>query len=233
MGRTLPSVPSRIFRRRPSPAARILRGSLLAFSVAVTLAVLGSSFCLDRKSGALTAATPSASPVIAAAAAADPPPAPASKVASARSVMPAPAGPEPAANRSLRDDLAPAEMPSAGDSQPVSPSVPEQSAALEAPTATVLGDGGDSWVEYGVFTDEASARHLQRALAQYGLASLVVETHAPDGRARLRVRSAALADYDEAWEVAQRAQRALGVGLARRSAGQPERAPSGRGPERY
>jgi cell division septation protein DedD len=222
MGRGLPLEPSRIFTRKPSPAARILRAALLACGVTVALAGFGSTFYLNWAREVLSAATLPRSPSTAAATPADPLPAPASEIERAGSAVPAPA--EPGATAAL----ATAEAPADGSSTaPVPPSAPAQLAALEPPATSSLGDADHYWVEYGVFVNATPARRLQQALADQGLAALLVETHTSDGRALLSVRSVALVDYDEASEVAQRAERALGVGaLVRRSADEPGQAPS-------
>lgn len=203
---------------------------MLALSLLVTVAGLGTAIYHERARG-LVAATPRSLPSLALAAPADSPPAPASAIERAPSVVPAAAAAAmPAAVEPSPSDVAPAEPPAAGSSTPVPPSAAGPLAALKpppaAPAAPLLSDGGHYWVEYGVFVGEGYARRLQQALAAHGLASLIVETHAPGGRALRRVRSVALADYAEAREVAERAGRGLAIApLVHRSAGEPAPVP--------
>jgi cell division protein FtsN len=221
MGRFLPAVPSRIFKRKPSLASRMLR-AMLALAVLVTLATLGSGLFLERTRPVLTAAPGPASPAVAAAATANPAPAPAPAVENAPSVRPE----------------APAETSAAGSVSAAS-GARGAPAALETPVPPALGDTGDYWVEYGVFAGDGDAQRVQQALANQGLSSVVVVTHMPDGRVLLRVRSVVLADHDEASEVAARAQRALGIGtLVHGSAGETAPVPvaptaASTGAERY
>jgi cell division septation protein DedD len=212
-------------------------GSSLLFM----LAGLGSA--LHERAGDTLAATAPLPSSIAPAQPGDLPRGPAAVLENAPSVIPESparvAGPAPV--ESPAGDPDPAEAP-AGSSSPLpSPAAPAQIAALEGPSATATGDAGHYWVEYGVFLGEGYARRLQRALADHGLAAVIVQTHAPDGRVLVRVRSVALADYPEAREVATRAGRALGIGpLVHRSLTLPPQPPAsmpvisfGRGEQRY
>jgi cell division septation protein DedD len=234
---SLPSVPSRIFTRKPSLAARLLSASLLALSLLVTLAGLGTAIYLERARDAATVATPAPpQPAAVLVATTSEPiretpsvPAVATSIPSPVAAEPAPAIPTSPAAESPRPADPPAEPPAAGSSAPLPPSAPPQVAALEAPAAmpSALSKAGRYWVEYGVFVGERYARHLQQGLAVHGLAASLVATHAPDGRPLVRVRSVALADYVEAREVAERARQALGIGpLVHRSAGESTRTPA-------
>jgi cell division septation protein DedD len=236
---SLPTVPSRIFTRKPSLAARLLSASLLAVSLLVTLAGLGTAIYLERAGDRAAVAMPAPLPAPAHVATADPPAAPTPRAADGVTV--APPSPIPAEGASAATEspvldspphIAPpvAESPAAGSSGPLSPAAPPQLAALESPPPALAPpsavEAGHYWVEYGVFVGERYARRLQQALADHGLAAAIVATHAPDGRALLRVRSVALADYAEAREASARAERALGIGpLVHRSAAEPPRVP--------
>jgi cell division protein FtsN len=249
--RSLSSVPSRIFTRKPSLAARILSASLLALSLLVTLAGLGTAIYLEHAPDAVTVATQPAQPAALPVATTSEPVAPAPSAAAVTTAAPAslvaPEAPSAVATSPAADAPRPAdppaEPPSAGSSAPLSPSAPPQVAALEAPAAMppALAESGRYWVEYGVFVGERYAQRLQQRLADHGLAASLVATHAPGGRPLVRVRSVALADYVEAREVAERARQALGIGpLVHRSAGEPTRPPatvpmtsSTRGDQRY
>jgi cell division protein FtsN len=239
---SLSSVPSRIFTRKPSLAARILSASLLALSLLVTLAGLGTAIYLEPAPDAV-AVTPQAAQPAALPVARNSEPIPFVPTAAPASPEAPPAVATPPAADAPRPADPPAEPPSAGSSAPLSPSAPPQVAALEAPAAMApaLGETGRYWVEYGVFVGERYAQRLQQRLADHGLAASLVATHAPDGRPLMRVRSVALADYVEAREVAERARQALGIGpLVHRSVGEPTRTPatvpvtsSTRGDQRY
>jgi cell division septation protein DedD len=241
---SLSSVPSRIFTRKPSLAARILSASLLVLSLLVTLAGLGTAIYLERAPDAVAVTTQAAQPA-ALPVATNSEPVPFAPTAAPTSPV-APEAPPAVATSPAADAPRPAdpsaEPPSAGSSAPLSPSAPPQVAALEAPAAMpALGESGRYWVEYGVFVGERYAQRLQQKLADHGLAASLVATHAPDGRPLMRVRSVALADYVEAREVAERARQAIGIGpLVHRSAGEPTRSPatvpvtsSTRGGQRY
>jgi cell division septation protein DedD len=235
--RSLPLVPSRIFIRKPSLASRILSGSLLAPSLLVTLAGLGTAIYLERARDLAAAAPPApvaalrtetpdqaAAPLPGAAVltrATREPPAPVDAAPAVPAVAESPAVVSPPVPAPP-----PAESPVAGSSAPMAPAMARQVAALEAPppaaaAALPAAATGHYWVEYGVFVGERYARRLQQALADHGLAATVVASHAPDGRPLLRVRSAAMADYAGARAAAASAEQALGIGtLVHRSAGE-------------
>jgi cell division septation protein DedD len=236
--RSLPLVPSRIFTRKPSLAARLMSASLIALSLLVTMAKLGSAIHIERLPDTVVAvaATP-ASPAPPAAHATLPDAVVATPTSTHYNVAAATAAPQ--ADAQMTVTAPPASPPSvaplpeptvAGSSAPLPAGAPFQAqlTSLEAPpmAAPVAAEAGRYWVEYGVFVGETYARRLQQALTAHGLAANLVQTHAPNGRPLVRVRSVALADYAEAREVAERVRQALGIGpLVHRSAPAAESLP--------
>jgi cell division protein FtsN len=229
--RSLPSIPSRIFIRRPSLWSRIVSGSLLALSLLVTLAGLGTAIYLERARD-MAAPAPSAAPpailvVTEAPTVTALPPSTAASTRERHDSPPAAAAVSPPVSESpVPESPAVETPPAAGSSAPAAASRPQEIAALEAPPPAAVAPppaeaAGHYWVEYGVFAGEHYAKRLQQILADHGLAAVVVATHAPSGRPLLRVRSPGIADHAEARAAADGAQQALGIGtLIHHSAGE-------------
>lgn len=114
----------------------------------------------------------------------------------------------------------------------VAPETPARAAVLSPPEATKAAEPNDAatparqyWVEYGVYTGARGAKRLQQALADHGLDTVIVPTHAPDGRPFLRVRSSLLLDYGAAKAASERARQALKLStLLHRSVAPPAQA---------
>ena len=110
----------------------------------------------------------------------------------------------------------------------VAPEPTAPAAVLSSPGATTAAPPGEAaaapsqyWVEYGVFTGARAAKRLQQALANQGLDTVITQTHAPDGRALVRVRSSLL-DHGAAKAASESARQALKLSaLLHRSAAPP------------
>jgi len=233
----LPSTSARIFSRKPSRSARIFSALLLGLSLLVTLAGLGTAIYLERTRDSSAAPTPLLTAETPSAAAAAAPTLSAAMVATSDTHDPLAASaavPAPAAPRGV-------ESPErhGGTSSPprtalleAAPESPGRAAVLPPPEATKAAAPDDVapvatqyWVEYGVYAGARAAKRLQQALADHGLDSVVVPTHAPDGRPLLRVRSSLLLDYGAAKAASENARQALKLGtLLHRSAAPPAQA---------
>jgi len=114
----------------------------------------------------------------------------------------------------------------------VAPEPPARGSMLSPPEATKAAEPGETatpatqyWVEYGVYAGARAAKRLQQALADHGLETVIVPTHAPDGRPLLRVRSSLLLDHGAAKAAAENARQALKLGtLLHRSVVPPAQA---------
>jgi SPOR domain len=99
----------------------------------------------------------------------------------------------PAADNHVAVELAaiePAAGTTAAGDTLITPMVASIAATVIPPLR--LTPAASYWVEYAVFSRERSAQRLRQALAALHLETVVVATHAPDGRRLWRVRSAPL-----------------------------------------
>jgi cell division protein FtsN len=213
---TLPSTSVRIFSRKPSRAARVLSALLLSLSLLATLAGLGTAIYLERARDAPVAQTPGdAAPILSAA-----------MVTASDTHDPL------AASAAVATPTRGVESPErhGGTSSPPQTALLEAApaAVLQSPAATTAAAPGEAaaapsqyWVEYGVFTGARAAKRLQQALANQGLDTVITQTHAPDGRALVRVRSSLL-DHGAAKAASDSARQALKLSaLLHRSAVPP------------
>ena len=219
--RNLPPT-QRIFIRKRSAPARLAGTLILAMALGATVFGIGTGVYLNRPHAqAGTAAglplLPAARPAAATTAEHDPlaaaaaVPNPAERQGAATPTRPAPeaaalakiepqagASAEPAGQR----QTAALEQP---QPRPVAPAEPAE------PAAPLRGAAAAHyWVEYGVFDGPAYAKRLQHALAERGLASVVV-TSEGHGRKLLRVRSTPLASLALARQAALTAHSALAI----------------------
>lgn len=223
---SLPSTSARIFSRKPSRTARVLSALLLTLSMLVTLAGISTAIYLERARDASVAPRP--------ALASETPSASAVPILSAAMVATTDTHDPSAAAAAVR-----VESPErqGGTSSPpiaapqtalleVAPERAARATALPSPEATTAAEPRDAapaatqyWVEYGVFNGARAAKRLQQALADQGLETVIVPTHAPDGRPLLRVRSSLLLDHGAAKAASEHARQALKLSaLVHRSA---------------
>ena len=94
---------------------------------------------------------------------------------------------------------APSPSPSTDGAEPTHAAALDDAASPDTPY----------WVEYGVYNGARGAKRLQQALADHGLDTVVVPTHAPDGRPLLRVRSSLILDRAAAKAASENARQAL------------------------
>jgi cell division protein FtsN len=228
---SLPSTPARIFARKPSRGARILSALLLSLSLLATLAGIGTAIYLERAREASVAPTPALAGETPSAAA---PILPAAMVATSDTHDPSAASAAVRAESPDRQGTSspPIARPPQTALLEVAPQSAARATALPSPDATTAAEPRDAapaatqyWVEYGVFNGARAAKRLQQALADQGLDTVIVPTHAPDGRPLLRVRSSLLLDHGTAKAASENARRALKLStLLHRSAAPPAEA---------